>query len=455
MIFWSALRMVGLLGLFALMLPVASAGASNEPRTVFIALDAVPYSAVAQVADRRLGEKALFQDMQAAVPLISTFPSTTSLALAAILEPFGLERSPGYEARHFDCARNRIRGGGPISYGRLEFPWHKFFNWKREGLWKKMTGALHPLKISYDAIDRSLDAFIASQEPRFFIYYDSTDLVGHLRSPAALEAVLAALDAKLRALRAEHPERPFHVVLFSDHGMAGGKPMSNVRCAVRKALKREGFRPARRLKRPQDVVFVPFGLVSSFVAYTQKGREGEAARAMAGAEGIDLCVAVEGEGWRVESARGSARLHRRGEGTGREWAYEPQDGDPLGYAPIAARLAERAPQNTPWLSDDQWFTATRGADYPDAFHRIASGFELVANPASVICSVKPGFMYGAALTDFSSRLSIGRLEWTHGALLRDDSYGFLMTDAPGWHADGPVRFSEALRPFAPGAEEGR
>lgn len=441
-------------GLLIRVLPAAGAGTSAEPRTVLIALDAVPYSVVAEVADRRLGEQALFQGMRGPVPLVSTFPSTTSLALAAILEPFGLELSPGYEAKHFDRERNRIRGGGPISYGRLEFPWHKFFDWKREGLWRKMTGALHPINISYDAIDRSLDAFLASEKPRYFIYYDSTDLAGHLRSPESLKTILAALDTKLRALRTAHPERPFHTVLFSDHGMAGGQPMRNVRCAVLEALGQAGFHSARRLEGPEDVVFVPFGLISSFVAFTQKGREDEAARAMASAEGVDLCAAAEGDGWRVESDRGSALIRRRGTGASVEWLYEPLGGDPLGYAPIAAKLAERAPEHAPWLADELWWLATRGADYPDALHRIASGFERVANPASVICSVKPGFMYGAAITDVSSRLSVGRLEWTHGALLRDDSYGFLMSDAPGWRADGPVRFSEALRPFAPG-EGGR
>lgn len=438
-------------GLLALVL-CAGAGRAAEPprRTLLIALDAVPYEVVAELSDPARGEEALFPWMEPPAPLISTFPSTTSLAMAALLAPFGLEPSPGYEAKHFDRRRNRVRGGGPISYHRLRFPWRDFFDWKIKGLARKATSALRPIKTSLGAIRRSMDAFLASDEPVYFVYYDATDLAAHLRGPDSLRPILAALSARLAAARAADPERPFTTVLFSDHGITGGETLTNARRAVKRALREAGWHPARRLRRPRDVVFVPFGLISSFVAFTAAGEGPEAARAIVRAEGVDLCaapLASEPEAWRVESRRGGAFIRRRREGARTLWRYQPTGGDPLGYAPVVEAL-ERA-GGGPWFEDGRWFRATHHHAYPDALYRIARAFELVENPASVACSLAPGHMFGSALTDYSGRLTVGALEWTHGALGREASYGFLMTDAAGWRSPPAARFSEALKPFVP------
>ena len=92
------------------------------------------------------------------------------------------------------------------------------------------------------------------------------------------------------------------------------------------------------------------------------------------------------------------------------------------------------------------FAATTDDLYPDPFHRIASSFAQVENPASVVCSVARGYMFGARVTAMGSRLSVGRLKWTHGALDHDASLGFLMSDVPSWRAAR----TGALRP-RPGA----
>lgn len=94
------------------------------------------------------------------MPLISTFPSTTSLAFAGILEPLGLDRSPGYEAKFFDWDRRRVRGGGLISYNRIPFPWHEFWDWKLPSLWAKLTSGVHPIQVCYRSIERSLEALL-------------------------------------------------------------------------------------------------------------------------------------------------------------------------------------------------------------------------------------------------------------------------------------------------------
>ena len=385
-------------------------------------------------------ENAFLHSMRGPVPMISTFPSTTSLALAAMLDPVGVHGSPGYEAKHYDWATNRVSGGGLLDYE--PFPWRKFFDWKVDGLFRKATSAIRPIKAGRRDIRESLAAFAASDRPIFFVYFDTTDSAGHLKSPSGLVPILTELDRELQALRREHPQDPFWTIIFSDHGMAGGMPLRNTRSEVVAALRAGGFRTRGRIQRDTDVVMVPFGLVSSFIAYAAPGREIEAAAVMARAEGVDLCVAREEEGFRVEAARGRATIHRQPTDPPR-WRYEWAGTDPLGLAPELHRdLA-----NGGWVGDAAVFAATTGHIYPDPFHRIAASFDGVENPASVVCSMATGYMFGSWITTFGSRVSVGRLEWTHGALERDATLGFLMSDVPSWRPLGPVRFDHALVPF--------
>lgn len=423
----------------------SSQAASASPRTLIIALDAVPYDVVVRLTAPKLGDQALFQGFRGPVPLISTFPSTTSLAFGGILEPFGLERSPGYEARFFDRQANRVRSGGLISYHKIKFPWRSFWNWKTRNLSAKLTNGVHPHRSSLRSIKRSLDEFAKSEKQVFFAYYDATDLVAHLKGPDALERVLRGLDEALKELRSSSP-RPFHVVLLSDHGMAGSTPLINVRRPVKRALKRAGFHLGKHLRRESDVVFTPYGLVSSFVLATQPGHEVEVAVAISAVEGVDLCAAaVEDDHWRIESERGRASIRRRSVAGEERWSYEASSGDPLRLSEVLDSLGAK---NGAWLTDEQWLDATLEVYFPDPLYRIARGFDLVENPASVICSVGEGYMYGAAVTSIASRLSVGPLRWTHGALHRQASLGFLMSDVPGWEPPKAARFNRALLPFA-------
>ncbi len=162
--------------------------------------------------------------------------------------------------------------------------------------------------------------------------------------------------------------------------------------------------------------------------------------------GVDLCVYREqvGGGWMVRGARGRARIRRRGQ----NWEYRPQTGDPLDYHGVLERLARDAgrPGGTEF-PDQRWLDATRGHHYPDALYRIAGGFELVENPASLLCSLEPGYMYGMVKTEVLARWTNGRMRWTHGALFREAALGFLLTDDREWNRTGPLRFDRALDPL--------
>jgi len=427
---------------------VATAAVEETPkRRLFIALDAVPYQIAADVMNPALGDEALFQGFEGPVRLVSTFPSSTSVALPGILGPIGLRRSPGYEARFFDWQESRVRGGGAVSYGRIEFPWRDFFDWGRKGVAGSAIEAVKPVKSGIKRLRKAMDDFVQSDKDEFWIYSAATDIAGHVISPQAHADFFQALDEMILEARQASPGRPFDVVVFSDHGMDGGEPLINVFKPAKKALKQSGYRSKKRLKSSEDVVLTPFGLVSNFEAYTEDENKARVAEILAGVEGVDLCAYELEEGWRVESQRGSATFLQDERGDELWWSYEPHHGDPLDFLDEIERMEKAGLVREGWLPDDATFEASVNAENPDPFYRIAHAFELTTNPASVICSASRGHMYGAPHTGVLAQIGKGHLRWTHGALNREATLGFLFTDVEGWEAPEAVRFDRAILPF--------
>ena len=421
--------------------------AASAPRTLLIAVDAVPYGVVAQLTDPALGERALFKGFKRPSAVITTFPSDTHVAWAGLLAPLGVHKSHGYQPRYFDNASREVEGG--LSLIETPAPWEAFFDWRLEGVLHTAVAYGWPRTFSLSELHQGLEAFVKSDKPLFAMYIVSTDGVAHIRGLGALTDFLVELDASLMALRRDYPEMPFHTVMISDHGVAGGEALSNVWPTLQDAMGKAGLRVSEQLRDKSDAVFVPYGLLSSFVIHTWPGRESAVARLAVAVPGVDLCVTQNAMGWEVHSGRGSARISMRPTETEAQWAYQPVSGDPLVYAPVLAQLRQRAGvAGQEWFPDSWWFAASKNELYPDALYRLAGSFHAVENAASVVCSVSPGHMFGALKTEYVARSTIGRLKWTHGALQRDASRGFVLSDLPQWNAPDAVRFDQALAPIA-------
>lgn len=417
-------------------------------RTFFLALDSVPYTSVAAFHESGAAPE-LFAELGPPRPLISTFPSTTTVALGAALAPLGVEISPGYEARFFDWSQRSVRGGGPISFFRIDFPWRDFFDWSKKGVARSAFASLRPVEASERRALSAFAAFLASDRRDFFAYIETTDTAAHLRGPASLETMFRLLGEAIR--RARSAGERFRVVLFSDHGIAGGEPLDNVLPSVLGSLERAGFERVRRLAGGRQVVLTPYGLVSSFEAYAEAEAIAELAQVLRATPGVELCAYREGARVRVVGSSGSALIARQGD----LWAYLPDSGDPLGYRKVSEELGRRRGDREAggWFADREWFAATQNEPYPDALRRIADGFEWVDNPASVVCSLAGGSMYGPKKTERAARWTGGRLRWTHGALSWEASAGFLVTDSPAAGSGTAVRLSEALAPRVSAARE--
>ena len=441
-----------ILGTLAALATICLAGpspASSEEarRTLLVLLDAVPYEAVERITNPSLGEPALFQDLKGPVPMVSTFPSGTNVAIPALIAPLGVGVSPGYENRHYNWVSNTVRGGGVISYYRIEFPWRGFFDVTRTGIAVGGLNALNPVKGSIKQLRKGIDGFVASEKDLYTIYIGEMDLVMHFSGPDAARPVFEALETMIREVRQEHPDRPFDVVILSDHGVEGGETLINVRQPVLQALKKAGYRYEKKLKRPDDVVLTPYGLVSNLEAYTRDEIKPHVAEVLAHVSGIDLCVFETEAGWVIEGTDGRAVFRRHDTPEGTCWAYEPAYGDPLNYLPLIDTFSQRTGGTTDCLPDEAWFEASADCEYPDAFFRLEQAFELVQNPASVVCSISPGYMYGARMTEFGSKIASGPLRWTHGALHWEATLGFLMSDRADWNPPRFARFNTALLPF--------
>ncbi len=422
---------------------LANETTTYPPRVLFIAVDAIPHHVIQELTDNSRGEQALFKGLKGPAAVINTFPSNSYVAWSGLLEPFGIDKSLGYEARYFDNKSREVTGG--LSLVKVPAPWKDFFDWKLDGVIKKAIAYGWPQKYSVNEMHDGLEAFLRSSQPYFSMYIVSTDGVGHIEGPEALGRFLVKLDKGLQEFKNAHPEMPFYTIMVSDHGMAGGEPLENVWPAVEEKLTKAGYNVTEELKDENDAALIAFGLLTSFVAYTWPGDEHAVATLVTSVPGVDICVTQAQNGWHLHSARGEALIRKRQRGDETLWSYTKLSGDPLSYDSVLQQLrAEINDKDEIWFTDKKWFNASKHHFYPDAVYRLANAFSLVTNPTSVACSVTPNYMFGALKTEYIAIPTIGKLRWTHGALHRDASLGFMMSDLPEWHAPDLVRYNHAL-----------
>jgi len=432
-------------------LPIMSLAANKseslvKPRVLLIAIDAIPYSVIKELHDPQQAKQQLFANLKGPTAVITTFPSNSYVAWSGLLQPFGIEKSLGYEARYFNNTTHEVSGG--LSLKKVPAPWKDFFNWKLDGVIKKAIAYGWPQKYSLEEMEDGLQAFLESEKQNFSMYIVSTDGVGHIQGPTAFAEFLVKLDKRLIEFKAAHPEMPFYTIMISDHGMEGGEPLVNVWPDVESRLTEAGFNVTEELDDKQDAALIAFGLLNSFVAYTWPGDEQKIASLATSVTGVDICVTRDTKGWRVHSSRGDALISKRQKAGEDYWSYSKINGDPLNYQDAIAAMRKRIGKSEEiWFSDKMWFEFTKNHFYPDAVYRLANSLDLPSNPTSVSCSISQGYMFGALKTEYIAIPTIGRLRWTHGALHKGASLGFMMSDLPDWSAPDYVRYNQALLLF--------
>jgi hypothetical protein len=300
---------------------------------------------------------------------------------------------------------------------------------------------------------------LESDQSLMLVHAGATDAMLHLRGDKAVLDVLLELDGRLTELRRRHAESgagELRIVMLSDHGNTKIK----VRSAdgVRKKLKKAGLRPWPQLERPGDVVAATFGILNYGVLFTLPENGEQAARAMVEHRTVALAAWRSGEqevGVAGKSGKGakleSATVRWRDAGGRRTYGYFPTSGDPLRLAPaLEAMRAAGLVDEAGYAGEQAWLDASVDSIYPNAPRRLIDGLAggFVANAATVIFSLEPGYGWGWQSAYASSLMWGGRLEGTHGGLDRDSSLGFFMSDRalPGLPA--VLSVTDVLVPFA-------
>lgn len=418
-------------------------------RTLLLALDAVPYRAM-----RAACERGAFASWPAPSVVISPFPSLTHPAFASLFEPFGVAPSWGYEVRYFDSERNRTVGGNPLTYHSQVPPWREFFDAPHRGIIAKTVNYVSALRAASAELDAVFDAVLDSQHETVIAYLGATDGLMHLYEDGSLLEFLFELDRRVGELRARHlgeRRRPLEVALFSDHGC--GRSPVHYTGSFKPLLRDAGFKVVGRLAGPDDVVAPTFGIVNygALFLHDPKGAE-RAARAMTVHAGVELAAYSPGPGEvRVFGDSGSAQIRWQGGDRDRLFSYRWHGDDLLHLGQARRRLANSgALSDREWAHEDDWLRETAFGVYPDPLRRLADALtgERIANRASVLISLGPGWSWGLRSVFAGGLVRGGRLKGTHGGLDRDSSLGFLLASDSRLHLPPVLTAEHALAPFA-------
>lgn len=366
----------------------APAPGSDPPRTVVLAIDAIPHAVFADL--QREGH---FRAFFPASRLVAPFPSLTNVGFTAILRT-----APplGYEDLYFDPDRDAFGGG---IWDRLtgEYkeiaPFHEAFDWEEPRLWGAFVFYLPErvpeaelLRLEETLMNYARDGITpgGADERDLLLYMGSTDGLGHVRGREALRRHLLRVDRVLERYLAAGGGRD-RIVLLSDHGMSA---VSSRLFDLDAALEAAGYHLTDALRESSDVVAPAYGLVGSIQAYTAPGQEAAVARAIVAQAGADFAV------WRL----GDTTRLRIG-AVDAEGSADPLDRPPDEYPMLRERVRQA-------LVDH------------------------VRNPADVLVSLRDGWHYGSPLFD-----RLVRIQGTHGSARYSSSVGFLASNVvptPPW-----------------------
>ncbi len=393
-------------------------------RYLLLCLDGVGYGLVRET--HRKGE---LRNFLPPAPLITAFPTLTNTGLVEVLEPLGAEPARGYEDRYFDSRANRLRG---TVFHRLsqkyfvESTFRGLFHYHPNSIRMTFEYALPVMgpwlngAVSLHGIKKK---FLASEEPIFLAYFDSSDLAAHLYGQWLVRRQLRALDRWAGKLRSEAGQ-PVEVIVFSDHGNHRGRMR---RVDLKSALRAAGFRPEGKLRDERSVVMAAYGLVSAAALYTPEGQEAAVAQALQQVEGVDLVAHRQDGVVHVAGRAGSATIERRESQQGARFRYRAEAGDPLRLECRVEELeaAGRADADG-FIAESDWLRATADHIYPDPLRRLWAAFDgLVEHPAGVIVSLEEDYYAGSPLLDL-----FAWLQATHGSLRREQSRGMVLSTDP-------------------------
>jgi hypothetical protein len=356
--------------------------------------------------------------------MISTFPSTSDVAWTDVL---GDRPLPGYQRTYYSAALNSqvaVNGITTSMEHELQMTYEL-----ESGLLRTLGYVFPRLTFKYEVQDLVKNFLKArSGGDNYYAYIRTTDDAQHLS--ADILALLCALNEKLEELRARYRAqegRELEILILSDHGNNHAGPAKRVE--VRSFLKQSGYRVAKSIRDPKDVVLPTAGIESWIEIHNAPAETGRLATLLAGMEGVDILsarvpdrenrfVVMNGKGERAAIEFDPAKNAYR---------YVPESGDPLNYGPVVAALSRQGQFDADgFAAADAWMAETLTNRYPLALERIVRGHTRVTmNPATILISLDNRYVHASWLIKKGSECV--RFGGTHGALDDLNSTGMIVS----------------------------
>jgi hypothetical protein len=357
--------------------------------------------------------------------MVSTFPSASDVAWTDI---FGDRPLPGYQRTYFSAAANsEISINGVTTTMEHE----RQMDWQVQNGFLRAMGYLFP-RHTYDyELHEMAENFwkTTSQRANYYVYIRASDDAQHL--DRNIFDMLCRLDKSLQALRARYQARAGHdlqIVILSDHGHnhAG----RGQRVQVRAFLQRAGYRVAKSIVIPEDVVLPTVGIESwveihNFPAATEK-----LAQLLCHLKGVDVLTALI-----PDQTNRFLVMNSKCERAVIDWnpannsfRYATGIGDPIHYRPVVEALArDHQLDANGFAAADDWMAATMTNHYPLALERMVRGLtRSTLNPATILISLDNHYVNDGWLVQQGSRLvTCGS---THGGLDDINSDGILLSN---------------------------
>jgi hypothetical protein len=365
-----------------------------------------------------------FAAFHAPARLISVFPTLTDPAYDSF---FGTGPTPGYEAGHFDRARNRLHFG-LLDYvrGRNE-AWVRHCDYRLNFI-EDAIMYLFPRQVFHSELRRArkvLERRLAAGAEQVTLYLLSTDGLGHMLKPGEIENELALLSTWIDQIAQDYPG--LEIVMLSDHGIGtvpAGCPWLE-RFDLAGVLTEAGLHLAARLAQPGDVVLPALGLLDVARLHTFDALTTErVVAALRDRPEIELIATKNGDRIVVSAGRATGVIRAKAGPANKRWySYESQAGDPLELASALSTLAARgALHSGNFASAEDWLNASADCAYSSAPVRLWEGMcGLCREQPDVIVSLTERWYTGSGLLS-----KFVKMQGTHGGLHRRVSETFAM-----------------------------
>lgn len=341
--------------------------------------------------------------------VVAPYPTITDPAMQDIL---GHMPCLAFEPMYYDRKAGRIVGGsGDYIAGRNQ-PYNALLDYRAEMLWDAI-GYVAPWEVFGKEANDCKRLFDRRKTQELLAYFVSSAGLGTRAGKDGQIKCLRRIDQLVNQVVTE-TRGLTKVTLLADHGHSY-TPARQIAFAPH--LKKKGWRVTERLRGPRDVAWIRFGLLT--YAGFATNSPAKLAADLAELEGVELASCAENEAVVALGPHQQRAMIRR---IGGRYGYTPVKGDPLGLAPVLAKLK---PDEKGCFGADELLAATIDHVYPAPLQRLwRAHFALVENPPDVIVSLADRFYSGSK--GFAGSVSIAS---THGGLNRANSVTFIMSTA--------------------------